>query len=65
MAVFSYDAVKEKWDVMALDGTKRKFWIPRIRLMFKADDPENFTKRIKWAIDMRDECENNLRCVHA
>lgn len=35
--------------------------VPRIRLMFKADDPETFTQRVKFAIDLRKEVENNLR----
>jgi hypothetical protein len=37
--------------------------IPRIRLMFKADDPETFAQRVKFAVDLRREVENNLRFV--
>ncbi|XP_073954769.1 sterile affecting ciliogenesis [Choristoneura fumiferana] len=61
VAAFSFDKNTLKWDVLALDGTKRRFNIPRIRLMFKADDPVTFTQRIKFAIDLRNEVENNLR----
>ncbi|XP_052749829.1 dynein axonemal heavy chain 1-like isoform X2 [Galleria mellonella] len=61
VAAFSYDKETEKWEVMALDGTKRRYNIPRIRLMFKADDPETFAQRVKFAVDLRREVENNLR----
>ncbi|XP_049878805.1 dynein axonemal heavy chain 1-like [Pectinophora gossypiella] len=60
-AVFSFDKNTDLWEIMVLDGTKRRFKIPRIRLMFKADDPENFTQRVKFAVDLRNEVENNLR----
>ncbi|CAG9128677.1 unnamed protein product [Plutella xylostella] len=60
-AVFSFDKITDKWHIMALDGTKRRFDIPRIRLMFKADDPETFVQRIKFAVDHRNEVENNIR----
>lgn len=29
--------------------------------MFKADDPETFAQRVKFAVDLRKEVENNLR----
>ncbi|XP_037871312.1 dynein axonemal heavy chain 1 isoform X2 [Bombyx mori] len=61
VAAFSFDEKTEKWEVMALDGTKRRYNIPRIRLMFKADDPETFARRVKFAVDLRREVENNLR----
>ncbi|CAH2055603.1 unnamed protein product, partial [Iphiclides podalirius] len=61
VAIFSYDKRTDKWEVMTLDGLKRRFNIPRIRLMFKADDPETFAQRVKFAVDLRDEVENNLR----
>ncbi|KAH9632514.1 hypothetical protein HF086_015399 [Spodoptera exigua] len=48
---------------MALDGTKRHYVIPRVRLMFKADDPETFAQRVKFAVDLRKEVENNLRTL--
>ncbi|XP_075982332.1 dynein axonemal heavy chain 1-like [Anticarsia gemmatalis] len=61
VAAFSYDYKTEKWEVMALDGSKRHYAVPRIRLMFKADDPETFAMRVKFAVDLRREVENNLR----
>ncbi|XP_060806154.1 dynein axonemal heavy chain 1-like [Amyelois transitella] len=61
VAAFSFDKQTQLWEVMALDGTKRYFNIPRIRLMFKADDPETFANRVKFAVDLRREVENNLR----
>lgn len=32
--------------------------------MFKADDPETFAQRVKFAIDFRKEVENNIRLLH-
>ncbi|XP_045521817.1 dynein axonemal heavy chain 1-like [Pieris brassicae] len=61
VAAFSYNKETVTWEVMALDGTQRRFNIPRIRLMFKADDPETFARRVKFAVDLRNEVENNLR----
>ncbi|CAB3241783.1 unnamed protein product [Arctia plantaginis] len=61
VAALNYDHKTEKWSIMTLDGTKRRYLIPRIRLMFKADDPETFAMRIKFAVDFRKEIENNLR----
>ncbi|CAF4763844.1 unnamed protein product [Pieris macdunnoughi] len=61
VAAFSYNKDTDTWEVMALDGTQRRFNIPRIRLMFKADDPETFARRVKFAVDLRNEVENNLR----
>ncbi|XP_045539469.1 dynein axonemal heavy chain 1 [Papilio machaon] len=61
VAIYSFDNLTDKWEVMALDGSKRRFNIPRIRLMFKADDPETFAQRVKFAIDFRNEVENNIR----
>ncbi|KAI8440701.1 hypothetical protein MSG28_009052 [Choristoneura fumiferana] len=48
-------------NVAAFSFDKNTLNIPRIRLMFKADDPVTFTQRIKFAIDLRNEVENNLR----
>ncbi|XP_063895398.1 dynein axonemal heavy chain 1 [Helicoverpa armigera] len=61
VAAINYDVKNDKWEVMALDGTKRHYLIPRVRLMFKADDPETFAQRVKFAVDLRKEVENNLR----
>ncbi|XP_050357868.1 dynein axonemal heavy chain 1-like [Nymphalis io] len=61
VAAFSYDKNTDKWVVMALDGSKRYFNIPRIRLMFKADDPDTFAERVKFAVNLRKEVENNFR----
>ncbi|XP_052743009.1 dynein axonemal heavy chain 1-like [Bicyclus anynana] len=61
VAVFNYDKETDKWETMTLDGSKRRFKIPRIRLMFKADDPETYVERVKFAINLRQEVENNFR----
>ncbi|XP_063366022.1 dynein axonemal heavy chain 1-like [Cydia amplana] len=61
VAAYSYNETTMTWHVMALDGSKRRYDIPRIRLMFKADDPETFVMRVQFAIDLRNEVDNNLR----
>lgn len=37
--------------------------IPRIRLLFKADDPDTYAMRLKFAVQFRKEVENNIRFV--
>ncbi|KAK3096562.1 hypothetical protein FSP39_001310 [Pinctada imbricata] len=47
------------------DGTRvelpGQFWVPRIRLMFKAEDPRTFAQRVKEAFLLRKETESFLR----
>ncbi|CAH0663656.1 unnamed protein product [Spodoptera exigua] len=50
-----------KLDLEIFDNTDFDCRIPRVRLMFKADDPETFAQRVKFAVDLRKEVENNLR----
>lgn len=38
-----------------------RYWIPRIRLMFAAEDPETFSKRVAEAFTKRRETESLLR----
>ena len=38
-----------------------QFWIPRIQLMFKAEDPRIFAERIAEAYKNRELCEAELR----
>ncbi|KAK2170975.1 hypothetical protein NP493_1117g00049 [Ridgeia piscesae] len=38
-----------------------QFWVPRIRLMFCAEDPEIFAKRVAWAFNTRKHTEALLR----
>ena len=44
--------------------TKRKplqFWIPRVRLIFSAEDPVNFAQRVAEAFELRRKTEILLR----
>lgn len=38
-----------------------QYWIPRIQIMFMAEDPIIFAKRIAFAVKERFKCENSLR----
>lgn len=61
VAVTNYEENLKLWSVTTLDGFQRMFNIPRISLMFKAEDPQNFANRIKAAIDLRNEVESRIR----
>lgn len=61
VAVTDYSPEKQLWHVLTLDGLQRKFKIPRIYLMFKAEDPEIFGRRIKAALNLRYKSENLIR----
>ena len=37
------------------------YWVPRIRLMFIAEDPENFAKRVAHAFKKRKATESEIR----
>lgn len=61
VAVTDYDFNTNFWSVLTLDGSQRKFNLPRLYVMFKAEDPENFAERIKNAVESRSKTENNIR----
>lgn len=61
VAVTDYDANENLWSILTLDGLQRAYKIPRIYLMFKAEDPTVFAKRIKAALDLRNDTENLIR----
>ncbi|KAK4887372.1 hypothetical protein RN001_003643 [Aquatica leii] len=61
VAVTDYTPENKLWHVLTLDGYQRTFKVPRIYLMFKAEDPFMFAQRIKEAIELRNETENNIR----
>lgn len=61
VAVMDYDDDKKLWKIMTLDGTRRTFELPRIYVMFKAEDPDVFARRIKAAVDLRRVTEATLR----
>uniref|UniRef100_A0A1Y1N5M7 Dynein heavy chain 1, axonemal n=2 Tax=Photinus pyralis TaxID=7054 RepID=A0A1Y1N5M7_PHOPY len=61
VAVTNYTPDDELWHVLTLDGFQRTFAIPRIRLMFKAEDPVVFAHRIKAALELRNQAENSIR----
>ncbi|KAF7272031.1 hypothetical protein GWI33_015147, partial [Rhynchophorus ferrugineus] len=62
VAVEDYDSSSKCWRVMTLDGLKRKFSLPKVSFMFKAEDPISFAERIKSAIALRKRSEEIIRC---
>ncbi|CAD7086286.1 unnamed protein product [Hermetia illucens] len=60
VAVKNYDPAADKWIVTDLATTKN-YKIPRIYLMFTAENPQEFVKRIRYAVDLRDKCERTLK----
>ncbi|XP_049940877.1 dynein axonemal heavy chain 1-like, partial [Schistocerca serialis cubense] len=62
VAVTDYDKEAKLYTVLSTsDGTDRIFHLPRIYVMFKAEDPINFADRIADAVQRRDEAENNIK----
>ncbi|XP_074644244.1 dynein axonemal heavy chain 1-like [Tubulanus polymorphus] len=42
-------------------STDSQYWIPRVRLMFAAEDPEVFARRVTYAFHLRKNTESLLR----
>ncbi|XP_018331814.1 dynein heavy chain 1, axonemal-like [Agrilus planipennis] len=61
VAIMDYVPQKKHWKVLTLDGLQRTFVLPRIYLMFRAEDPQVFAQRIRAAIDLRNDVENKIR----
>lgn len=61
VAVTDYLPDKKLWRVLTLDGFQRPFSVPRIYLMFKAEDPKVFAQRIQAALELRHLTESNIR----
>ncbi|XP_044735428.1 dynein axonemal heavy chain 1-like [Chrysoperla carnea] len=61
VAVANYEKKRKLFTVLTLDGEQNVFKIPRIYLLFFAEDPYKFGIRISSAIKLRDECENLIR----
>lgn len=61
VAVTDYESETQLWKVLTMDGSRRTVYLPRIYIMFKAEDPELFALRIKSAVDMRKFTESKLR----
>ena len=38
-----------------------QYWVPRVRLMFSAEDPDTFAQRVSRAFCLRRETESLLR----
>lgn len=60
VSVNSYDQIKLRWCVTDVETTL-KYNIPRIYLMFMAEDPENFVNRIQYALRLRENSEKFLQ----
>lgn len=61
VAVTDYLEQNNRWAVLTLDGLQRVFHLPRIYVEFKAEDPDNFARRMKAAIKLREYTENRIR----
>ncbi|XP_046395617.1 dynein axonemal heavy chain 1-like isoform X2 [Ischnura elegans] len=59
-AVINYDLEVNKYNVIILKDF-REYLLPRIYILFLAEDPEIFGARVKNALDRRNECENQMR----
>ena len=51
--------VRSVTDVNSLQGGS-KYWVPRIRLWFSAEDPRVFVERISFALRLREDAETQL-----
>ncbi|KAK9870899.1 hypothetical protein WA026_009856 [Henosepilachna vigintioctopunctata] len=61
VAVTDYLPEQQLWSVLTLDGTQRHFDLPRIYIMFSAENPMVFGQRIKEAVDLRNQVEDTIR----
>lgn len=61
VAVTNYNDNTKLFDIITLDGYQRPYQLPRIYVMFKADDPKNFAERVKNAVVYRKKVENHLK----
>ncbi|TRY59872.1 hypothetical protein DNTS_035283 [Danionella cerebrum] len=63
VGVLQYNQQKKQYLVQKADCNGRileegQFWIPRIRLMFLAEDPRVFTRRVQLAVKLRKNAED-------
>lgn len=61
VAVTEYDPGTKLFSVITLDGFQRHYKVPRIYVMFKADDPVVFAQRVRSAVLFRRKCENHIK----
>ncbi|XP_044749962.1 dynein axonemal heavy chain 1-like [Coccinella septempunctata] len=61
VAVTDYLPESQLWSVLTLDGSQRTFNLPRIYIMFSAENPMIFGERIKAAVDLRNQVEDTIR----
>ncbi|KAK7907430.1 hypothetical protein WMY93_016042 [Mugilogobius chulae] len=72
--IFLKDSVGESIDSSLMEQQKKtllsgekpyitggRYWVPRIRLLFKAEDPRIFLQRVKNALHLRDKTETLIR----
>lgn len=57
----SYSYETAKWTVVTLDGTQTKTSLPRIYVMFRAEDPKNFALRVLDAVQRRHQAEKLIK----
>lgn len=64
VAVTEYNPTKKLFSVITLDGFQRPYKVPRIYIMFKADDPRVFAERVKNAVSTRAKVENHIKLIN-
>lgn len=58
--VKAHNNESNKWHIEDMSNGEN-YEVPRIYLMFIVEDPQNFIKRMRNAIQNREKCERNLR----
>ncbi|OHT02341.1 Dynein heavy chain family protein [Tritrichomonas foetus] len=61
--VWDYHEQAKRWLVKFPDGTLQDEWVPRLRLLFLAEDPAIFADRIANAVNERRRVESWIRFV--
>ncbi|KAL0272752.1 UNVERIFIED_CONTAM: hypothetical protein PYX00_005610 [Menopon gallinae] len=61
VAVMGYNYDTSKWHIVTLDGSQSKMWLPRIYVMFRAEDPKNFALRVLDAVQRRHQAEKLIK----
>ena len=61
VVVTEYDRRSKLYMCTRVDGISDVFSVPRIYVMFKAEDPVNFGRRIADAIYRRQDVENRIK----
>ncbi|KAK6626145.1 hypothetical protein RUM43_006450 [Polyplax serrata] len=61
VAVTNYNYKQKTWSILTLDGNQTRLQLPRIYVMFRAEDPLNFTYRVMDAVVRRRHTEKLIK----